>query len=201
MPVQLPLLPLLYGLDIETDTTVNGLDPRVSSVVAVSVATEDDVLTFAGPETKLLRSLDRHLRRLPAGVLVTWNGSGFDLPFLADRAATLRVRLGVRLTPDRSLPHKYPPLVGHAAPYRARWHRHRHLDACCLYRTLRPTDASCALKAVARDAGLLVVEEDRQRLHELDRGPLVRYAASDAALTRRLAARAWLEVGDLLDAA
>ena len=199
--MQLPLLPLLYGLDIETDTTVNGLDPAVSSVVAVSLSTEDDVLTFTGPEKMLLRSLDRHLKSLPRGVLVTWNGSGFDLPFLSDRAAVLRARLGLRLTPDDSLPHKHPPLTGHASPYRARWHKHLHVDACCVYRTLLPADVSCALKPVARDAGFVVVEEDRERLHELDAGALVRYVASDADLARLLAQRVWLEVGALLDAA
>jgi DNA polymerase elongation subunit (family B) len=199
--VQLPLLPLLYGLDIETDTTVNGLDPAVSSVVAVSLSTEDDVLTFTGPERTLLRSLDRHLRSLPRGVLVTWNGSGFDLPFLADRAAARRVRLGLRLTPDDSLPRKHPPLTGHATPYRASWHKHLHVDACCVYRTLLPEGTSCALKPVARDAGLSVVEEDREHLHELGAGALIRYAASDADLARRLLQRVWLEVGVLLDAA
>jgi hypothetical protein len=199
--VQLPLLPLLYGLDIETDTTVDGLDPAVSSVVAASLATEDDVITFTGPEPMLLRSLDRHLRSVPRGVLVTWNGSGFDLPFLADRARAVRVRLGLALTADATLPHKYAPLTGHAAPYRARWHKHGHLDACCLYRTLLPEGTSCALKPVARDAGLVVVEEDREHLHELGAGALVRYAASDADLARLLAQRVWLEVGALLDAA
>jgi hypothetical protein len=134
-------------------------------------------------------------------VLVTWNGSGFDLPFLHDRAATAKVRLGLRMTPDASLPHKHAPITGHALPYRATWHKHQHLDACCLYRTLLPEDTSCALKRVARGAGLPVVEEDRERLHELSAGALVRYAASDAALARALAARVWLEAGSLLDAA
>lgn len=199
--MQLSLLPLLYGLDIETDTTVNGLDPSVSSVVAVSLSTEDDIVTFTGPERTLLRSLDRHLRSLPHGVLVTWNGSGFDLPFLADRAAAVGLRLGLRLTADASLPHKHAPLVGHASPYRARWHKHMHVDACCVYRTLLPEGTSCALKPVARDAGLSVVEEDREHIHELSVGALVRYAASDADLARLLIQRVWLEAGPLLDAA
>lgn len=198
---QLPLLPLLYGLDIETDTTVDGLDPAVAAVVAASLSTEDDVVTFRGPERQLLRSLDRHLRRLPRGVLVTWNGSGFDLPFLADRAAARRVTLGLRLTADPSLPHKHPPVKGHDAPYRATWHRHGHLDACCLYRTLLPEGTSCALKPVARDAGLTVIDEDRALLHELDPGALLRYVASDAGLARLLAERVWLEAGALLDVA
>ena len=30
----------IYGLDIETDTTTDGLDPRVAAVVAVAVAGE-----------------------------------------------------------------------------------------------------------------------------------------------------------------
>ena len=198
--MQLPLLPLLYGLDIETDTTVNGLDPAVAAIVAVSLATDDGNITFTGPEPKLLRSLDRHLKRIPGGVLVTWNGSGFDLPFLVDRARMARVRLGLELQADATLPHKHAPLVGHELPYRARWHRHGHLDACCLYRTLLPEGTSCALKPVARDAGLFVREEDRERLHELAAGSLIRYAANDADLARLLAERVWLQAGAMLDA-
>jgi hypothetical protein len=196
--VQLPLLPLLYGLDIETDTTVNGLDPSVSSVVAVSLSGEEGSVTFCGPEQRLLRSLDRHLRHLPPGVLVTWNGSGFDLPFLHDRARATRTKLALQLTPDASLPHKHAPLIGHDLPYRARWHKHLHVDACCVYRTLLPDGTSCALKPVARDAGYVVVEEDRSTLHELDVASLVRYVASDAELARLLAQRVWLEAGALL---
>ena len=200
--MQLPLLPLLYGLDIETDTTVNGLDPAVSSIVAVSLSTEDETFTFTGPERKLLGSLDDRLRRMPRGVLVTWNGSGFDLPFLSDRARTLRVRLGLSLTPDETLPHKHAPLIGHELPYRARWHKHLHIDACCAYRTLLPEGTSCALKPVARSAGLTVIEEDREHLHELGAGALVRYATRDAELARLLAARVWFDAGvRLLDAA
>jgi hypothetical protein len=199
--VQLPLFATLYGLDIETDTTVDGLDPARSHVVAVSLSSEDGQLTFRGPEHDLLTAVDEHLATLPPGVLVTWNGSGFDLPFLADRARVGRVRLGLRLRADAALPHRHAPLTGHAAPYRATWHGHGHLDACCLYRTLLPPTTSCALKPLARQAGLPVVDVDRTTIHELDQHQLDRYAASDAWLARRLAELVWPEAGRMLDAA
>src|SRR4051794_18369466 len=98
--VHLPLLPSLYGLDIETDTSVDGLDSSCAAIVAVGVSWDGGDVVFRGPEAQLLRSLDKWLRRMPSGVLVTWNGSGFDLPFLADRAALAGVRLGLELTAD-----------------------------------------------------------------------------------------------------
>jgi hypothetical protein len=199
--VQLPLFATLYGLDIETDTRVDGLDPARAAVVAVSLSTSDGQLTFRGPERHLLRSLDRHLARLPTGVLVTWNGSGFDLPFLAERARRRRVRLGLHLAADPALPHRHPPIAGHPAPFRATWHRHGHLDACCLYRTLVPEGTSCSLKPLARAAGLPVVEVDASAVHLLDQHRLDRYVASDAWLARELAARAWSHAGTVLDAA
>ena len=199
--VQLPLFATLYGLDIETDTTVDGLDPGRSAVVAASLSTPDGQMTFRGPERQLLQALDRHLRALPPGVLVTWNGSGFDLPFLADRARRLRLPLALRLRADAALPHKHAPIRGHELPYRARWHRHGHLDACCLYRTLVPEGTSCSLKPLARAAGLPVVEVDASAIHTIDQHRLDRYVASDAWLARELAVRAWPEAGRLLDAA
>ena len=77
----------IYGLDIETDTTVDGLDPEVSRIVAVALSTEAVDELFDGPEDELLAALDQRLAELPVGVLATWNGSAFDLPFIADRAA------------------------------------------------------------------------------------------------------------------
>ena len=44
-------------------------------------------------------------------------------------------------------------------------------------------------------------EEDRERLHELSAGAMVRYAASDADLARLLAERVWLQAAAMLDAA
>ena len=78
-----------YGLDIETDTTVNGLDPTQAEIVAIALTmpySSDGDVVLTGPEHQMLRDLDQLLQELPAGVLVTWNGAAFDLPFLAERA-------------------------------------------------------------------------------------------------------------------
>ncbi len=41
---------LIYGLDIETDTTIDGLDPRVASVLTVApVATRATTRCSRGP--------------------------------------------------------------------------------------------------------------------------------------------------------
>ena len=202
--VQLPLLPVLYGLDIETDTTVDGLDPARSRVVAVAVAaTDGDATVFAGDDERaLLEALDRWLKRVRPGVLTTWNGAGFDLPFLADRAAAIGVRLGLELAPDASIDSRHAPLTGHSLPYRARWYRHLHLDACALYRVLLDdgVERSFSLKSVARDAGLVPVEVDRALIHELSADELRRYVTSDAVLARELAARRWLDAPPFVDA-
>ncbi|MDQ1404350.1 MAG: hypothetical protein QOG03_2666 [Actinomycetota bacterium] len=196
---QLSLLPLLYGLDIETDTAVDGLDPSVARIVAVALSTPDGDEVIGGPERSILRRLDHELRKAPPGVIVTWNGSGFDLPFLADRAARHRLRLGLRLHADQGIGQPHPPLRGHGAPYRARWHRHLHLDACTLYRGLLAPGQACGLKAVARSHGLEPVELDASSIHMARRGSLVDYVASDARLARLLAEMAWLSAGRVLD--
>ena len=87
-PAEIPI-ERVYGLDIETDTSVDGLDPEVGAVVAVAVATERGERVFDGPENQLLTELDHFMSSLPAGIVVTWYGSGFDLPYLARRAEIL----------------------------------------------------------------------------------------------------------------
>ena len=181
----------LYGLDIETDTSVDGLDPAVAPVVAVALDGEDFSAVFDGKETDLLADLDQHLTDLKPGILVTWNGGCFDLPFLRDRAGFCGVPLGLRLVHDPLIPGGHHPLQRHEGGYRARWHSHGHLDAYQVFRADvgASIGLSCALKPLARLVGLEVVEVDRQRIHELSDEECRAYVASDAYLARALVKR------------
>jgi uncharacterized protein YprB with RNaseH-like and TPR domain len=185
--------PPVYGLDIETDTTVDGLDPAASAVVTVALSQDGIDEVFTGPEPELLVDLDFRLGELEPGVLATWNGAAFDLPFLADRARRCGVRLGLDLRLDPAIRMAHPPLPGHRGAYRASWFDHGHLDAYRLYRgdvgpALR---ISCSLKSIARFVGLVPVEVDRTRIHDLSNEALHAYAASDARLARILTERRW----------
>lgn len=185
--------PRIYGLDIETDTTLDGLDPAISPIVTVALSGAEADTVFVGDEADLLAALDAHLRDLEPGVIATWNGSGFDLPFLADRATACGLALGLRLTPDPTVVQSHGPLPGHRGAYRATWYRHRHLDAYRVYRADvgRVLGVSCSLKAIARMVGLTPVEVDRERIHELAPALLDAYVLSDARLARVLAERRW----------
>jgi DNA polymerase elongation subunit (family B) len=185
--------PAVYGLDIETDTTENGLDPRVASVVTIALAGPGYEEVFTGEEHVLLADLDERLHELEPGVLATWNGAAFDLPFIADRAALYGMSLGLRLQLDPGITMRREPLPGHDGAYRAGWYGHNHLDAYRVYRgdvgpALR---ISCSLKSIARFVGLAPVEVDRTRIHDLSNEALHAYAASDARLARILTERRW----------
>jgi uncharacterized protein YprB with RNaseH-like and TPR domain len=184
---------VVYGLDIETDTTVDGLDPAVAPVVTVALSNDGFDEVFTGPEHVILRDLDHRLSELSPGVIATWNGAAFDLPFLADRAALHGIPLGLRLRPDPSLCLDHDPLPGHAAAYRARWFRHGHVDAYRLYRAdVGPAlRVSCSLKSIARLVGFTPIDVDRTRIHDLSHEILHAYAASDARLARVLTERRW----------
>jgi DNA polymerase elongation subunit (family B) len=183
----------IYGLDIETDTSVDGLDPAVAPVVTVALSTRAGDEVFTGPEGPLLAALDDALRALPAGVLATWNGATFDLPFLADRAAHHGLDLGLALALDPAIVSRRPPLAGHEGSYRARWHGHRHIDTYRLYRgDVGPAlGVSCSLKTIARLVGLAPIEVDREQIHALPADVLRAYVASDARLARQLTERRW----------
>jgi DNA polymerase elongation subunit (family B) len=184
---------MVYGLDIETDTTENGLDPGVAAVVTVALAGPGYEEVFTGPEPQLLADLDVRLGQLEPGVLATWNGAAFDLPFLSDRAARYDIPWGLRLRFDPALKVRGSALPGHRGAYRACWYDHAHLDAYRVYRgdvgpALR---ISCSLKSIARFVGLVPIEVDRNRIHDLTNEALHAYAASDARLARVLAERRW----------
>lgn len=193
--------PPVYGLDIETDTTVDGLDPARSAVVTVALSQAGCDEVFSGTEPDLLVELDDRLAHLEPGVLATWNGAAFDLPFLADRAARWGVRLGLAVRHDPTIALRHDPLPGHPGAYRAAWHRHDHVDAYRLYRAdVGPAlRVSCSLKSIARLVGLAPVEVDRSRIHDLSREALHAYAASDARLARVLTERRWATAARFVD--
>jgi uncharacterized protein YprB with RNaseH-like and TPR domain len=193
----------IYGLDIETDTTIDGLDPAVARVVTVALSTPAGDEVFEGSEADQLTALDERLAQLSPGVVATWNGAAFDLPFLADRAASHGLAVGLRLAFDPAIVCRRPPLRGHLGAYRAGWHGHRHIDAYRLYRSdVGPVmRVSCSLKTIARLVGLTPVEVDREHIHALPGDVLRAYVASDARLARQLAERRWPGAAGFVDAA
>jgi len=176
-----------YGLDIETDTTIDGLDATRAAIVAVAVSGLDDEHVLLGDEGDILRRLDELLRSLDPGVIITWNGTNFDLPFIATRAAMHGIPVGLRLDDDGA---GWPP-THRTGRHRCIWGHHRHLDGYRLYRDDfgRTTGLSCGLKPLARLAGLHPVEVDRARIHLLDDAQIREYVASDARLARQLVDR------------
>lgn len=189
-PIEPGPLPLV-GLDIETDTTIDGLDPSRAAIVTVALSGDGFDLVFDGDEAELLTALDRALADLPASVLVTWNGGGFDLPFIVRRARLLGLDLGLVIEFDPSIPGRHDPLPGEPARVRGRWHHHAHLDGYQVFRADvgQTLPVSCGLKPLARFVGLPVIDVDRERIHDLSVAERRAYATSDARLARILVAR------------
>lgn len=191
----------IYGLDIETDTTRDGLDPTVAPVLTVALSGRKLDEVFVGPEPELLCHLDERLAELEPGVIATWNGSTFDLPFIADRARLLQLDLGLQLCLDRSLTMNRAPLPGHAGAYRAAWHRHTHIDTFRLFG--HPTEAShwTSLRVIGRVLGLGAPpgRDAHRRTQVLTNEALHAHAPSDARLARVLAERRWSAAARLVD--
>lgn len=189
----------VYGIDIETDTSTDGLDPSVAPVRAVALSHRGGDELFVGDEADLLTALDERLARLPRGVIATWNGAAFDLPFLADRATILEIPLGLRLVLDRRLTLQRAPLPGHAGAYRAAWHGHGHLDTYRLYGAHRGPGPFTSLRTIGRLIGLGTVDCRPARNQDLTNEALHAHAPSDARLARVLAERRWPAAARLVD--
>jgi hypothetical protein len=197
----------VYGLDIETDTS-HGLgdvpDPRVARVRTVALSMPAGDRTFTGPEPEMLGELDEVLRQLEPGILATWNGAAFDLPYLADRAEMWGLHLGLRLAADRHLRVRGEVLRGHAGAYRAGWYGHRHLDASRLYRTgRRPLlDVDDLLRSLGlrgagrRGAGIGPADVPGT---ELTHKAIHAFAANDARLVRVMVAQRLPAAGRQVD--
>lgn len=181
--------PHIYGIDIEIDASHGGLDPTASPVVGVALSACGFEELFVGDEPKLLAALDRRLAALPPGVLATWNGATFDLPYVADRARCLGVELDLSLCLDRQLTDGRATLPGHRGAYRARWGAHAHLDTFRLYDATSTGRSS--LRTLARLVGLSRSGGAQPRNDDLANEVLHANPASDARLARVLAERRW----------
>ncbi|MCZ7629720.1 MAG: hypothetical protein M5U19_12010 [Microthrixaceae bacterium] len=181
-------VPPITGFDIETDTSTGGLDPSTSAVVAAALSGEFGDEVILGSEREILERTDRRLSELGPGLLVTWNGAGFDLPFVKHRAQVLGVELGLETTED---PVRRSPREPGRSAVRARWYDLVHLDGYQLYRADvgRTLGLSCGLKPLARLVGLSPVELDRATLHTHGIDELAQYVASDARMAAELVRR------------
>jgi hypothetical protein len=199
----------IIALDIETETgpchspvqeccARRGLDPGITPITVVSISDAIGATVLRSStlgEAGLLRALDAALAGR-SGYLVTWNGSAFDLPFIAERAIVCGVALGLEVVADASIEIKYQPLPGHSTAYRGRWHGLEHVDIQFAYKDLAEMQLiRWGLKPVANHFGLAPVEVDRLAMHELSVEELDEYVASDTRVTLELAMR----IGDLTD--
>ena len=190
---------VIYGLDIETDNTEDGLDPAVASVRAIALSGRNFDELFVGDEADILLALDARLAALPTGVVATWNGSAFDLPFLADRARILGIDLGLKLCLDRRLTLHRAPLPGHAGAYRASWHDHGHLDTFRIYGAEAGAAQRLSLRSLGRLVGIGGQDVHPARTQTLCNEALHACAPSDARLARVLAERRWPAAARMID--
>lgn len=175
------------ALDIETDTRVNGLDPRVAAVTEIAWfdGSQGDVL--AGEEASMLHAVCSLLEQSDPGVLLSWNGSVFDFPFLDARLKHHRISSQLSLTFDPAAFVKYEPTPGYEGAYTVSWAGWEHVDVSHLYRPVAEAmDVAFSLKPVARAHGLQPIELDRNRMHEYSADERRAYALSDVEVTWKL---------------
>lgn len=192
---------MLYALDIETE----GLDPTVERVISIAIAAEAESVVFdSSIESTLFDDL-LHWLHNPArgGTLVTWNGCGFDWPYLYTRAVALgktEFLEALTMTPSDQRRPPYKPLNGHSGGYAVQFAGYDHID---VMRPWKPWSLergiSNALKVVARANGIDVIEVDRTNMAALSRQELVAYNISDVDATLTLAKRLGSDIEQFRD--
>lgn len=172
-------LPAIYGLDLVTDCTGPLVDPAVNRIVEVGLSSSNSDQLFAGDEAALLRDLDDRLSALPAGVVVTWQGSVLAIPLIAARAATHGITLGLTIETDKRSASP-SPVLGVDATVRARWGQHAVLDLQRVYES-----------GTSRWRGRRNRDRDHEALYPPTDNLIARDPSKDARLARSLAERRW----------
>jgi DNA polymerase elongation subunit (family B) len=203
---------LFNGFDIETDASGDpfvypdgkmsdvppGLDPRAGAVTSVSMVGDDGTaLVVDSPDERfVLQIVERCLRTTieTGAVLLTWNGTFFDLPYLRIRG--LAIELGVRHPGDLGPKYGWPEWAPLVRP-EARWshrltfegHRVPHIDLAPLFKARAlELGVSHSLKPVFEAVtGKPALSVDRTKMHELSTAERCAYSLSDSALLPELA--------------
>jgi len=186
----------VIALDIETDTEPprDGLDWRSTRVVSVACYAGSDLFDQLvlvdrehGGEGRILDALGTWLSRRDRDVVVSWNGTRFDLPMLANRAgesgSALRVDCRARpLVRIAGAPDAYRAL------YEGTIEQHPHLDiGARLWKPwARDTWGNWRLKDVAARLGLNPVRQDASAGHLLSDEEMAAYNLSDTRITHVL---------------
>jgi uncharacterized protein YprB with RNaseH-like and TPR domain len=189
---------VLYALDIET----TGLSPLQSKMVSVAVASRDEsFVIISEDEHRLFTDLTNWLcsPHREKGTIVTWNGGGFDWPYMLTRAELIRAEdflSNLTMVPSDDRPPVYKPTEGHAGGYIVKFGGHDHVD---IMRPWKPWSVEKGirngLKDVSKAHGIEVIEVDRTKISSLTRAELVAYNISDVAATYELAEK----LGDTLE--
>lgn len=201
----------LIALDIETDTAADqidpaipaGLDPRAAAITSIALlSAHGSIVLDDDDEERLLRMYLAWLDATPPGVIVTWNGSCFDLPYLADRAARHGMAAWMILSAADDRPPKYEALPGHAGGYRASSAdgRFRHCDVAYAYQArAAQLGVTWSLKPVAKAHGIRMIEVDRAHVGALSIAERMAYNLSDTVGTLALANALGDSIGDHID--
>jgi uncharacterized protein YprB with RNaseH-like and TPR domain len=184
----------IYAFDTETDNSRgHGLNPLKAGFTDLSLATSTGEQVFTdADEAAMLRAFDAAVYGLPAGLMSTWNGTHFDLPFLDTRFEHVgMIHHSFTFVPTPQFPPKYELLPGHdsglTATILSKTGVHAHLDIAYAFKPIAARlGAKWGLKPVAKALGFEVIEVDRQQMHLLTEQERQDYAVSDARVTRQL---------------
>ncbi len=184
----------LIGFDIETDTTINGLDPGVAEITSIAVWSPDVQTVFdQGDERGRIAGFLELLDELPPGIACSWNGCCFDGPFIESRARLVGLETGFDIVLDHRIVPKYSFLPGWDAAARLRLRGHRHADVAYAYRdyalsTPALGEKRWGLKYVAESLGIEMIRIDASQMHRYSAETRHEYNLSDSRGTYLLGA-------------